>query len=57
MVGEEVYKLFKEFDLGDFWGIIGDVIKIWMGELMVWVEKIIFLFKVFCLLLDKYYGL
>ena len=45
MVGEEAFKLFKESDLGDFWGITGDVIKTRMGELTVRAEKITFLSK------------
>ncbi|MCT3441510.1 lysine--tRNA ligase, partial [Limosilactobacillus fermentum] len=57
MVGEEAYKLFKESDLGDFWGITGDVIKTRMGELTVRAEKITFLSKALRPLPDKYHGL
>lgn len=56
-VGEEAYKLFKESDLGDFWGITGDVIKTRMGELTVRAEKITFLSKALRPLPDKYHGL
>lgn len=56
-MGEEAYKLFKESDLGDFWGITGDVIKTRMGELTVRAEKITFLSKALRPLPDKYHGL
>lgn len=56
-VGEESYQLFKESDLGDFWGITGDVIKTRMGELTVRANQITFLTKALRPLPDKYHGL
>lgn len=56
-VGEEAYQVFKNSDIGDFWGITGDVIKTRMGELTVRAEKITFLTKALRPLPDKYHGL
>lgn len=56
-VGEEAYQLFKESDLGDFWGITGDVIKTRMGELTVRAKEITFLTKSLRPLPDKFHGL
>lgn len=56
-IGEESYQLFKESDLGDFWGITGDVIKTRMGELTVRANQITFLTKALRPLPDKYHGL
>lgn len=56
-VGEEAYKLFKESDIGDFWGIRGDVIKTKVGELTVRASEITFLTKALRPLPDKYHGL
>ena len=57
MVGEEAYQLFKDSDIGDFWGITGDVIKTRMGELTVRAHEITFLTKALRPLPDKYHGL
>ena len=57
IVGEEAYKLFKESDIGDFWGITGDVFKTRAGELTVRAQEITFLTKALRPLPDKYHGL
>ena len=57
VVGEETYQLFKDSDIGDFWGITGDVIKTRMGELTIRARKMTFLTKALRPLPDKYHGL
>ena len=57
IVGEEAYHVFKRSDIGDFWGIEGDVIKTDMGELTIRAQKISFLSKSLRPLPDKYHGL
>lgn len=57
IVGEDVYQVFKDSDIGDFWGITGDVIKTRMGELTIRARKMTFLTKALRPLPDKYHGL
>lgn len=57
IVGEEAYALFKSSDIGDFWGITGDVFKTRAGELTVRAQEITFLTKALRPLPDKYHGL
>lgn len=57
IVGDDTYKLFEDSDLGDFWGITGDVIKTNVGELTVRARKMTFLTKALRPLPDKYHGL
>ena len=57
IVGEDTYQVFKDSDIGDFWGITGDVIKTRMGELTIRARKMTFLTKALRPLPDKYHGL
>ena len=57
VVGEDTYQVFKNSDIGDFWGITGDVIKTRMGELTIRARKMTFLTKALRPLPDKYHGL
>ena len=57
VVGEDTYQIFKDSDIGDFWGITGDVIKTRMGELTIRARKMTFLTKALRPLPDKYHGL
>ncbi|MBM6954929.1 lysine--tRNA ligase [Limosilactobacillus coleohominis] len=57
VVGEDTYQVFKDSDIGDFWGITGDVIKTRMGELTIRARKMAFLTKALRPLPDKYHGL
>ena len=57
VVGEDTYQVFKDSDIGDFWGITGDVIKTRMGELTIRARKMTFLTKALRPLPDKYHGL
>ncbi|MDN5580769.1 MAG: OB-fold nucleic acid binding domain-containing protein, partial [Lactococcus raffinolactis] len=44
-VGDEAYDIFKHADLGDFYGIKGEVMRTDMGELSIKADKITFLSK------------
>ena len=57
VVGEDTYQVFKDSDIGDFWGITGDVIKTRMGELTIRARKMTFLTKALRPFPDKYHGL
>ncbi|MDD9323589.1 OB-fold nucleic acid binding domain-containing protein, partial [Pediococcus acidilactici] len=56
-LGEDVYKIFKRADLGDFLGVTGDVMKTDMGELTIKVTSLTFLSKALRPLPDKFHGL
>ena len=57
VVGEEVYELFKQSDIGDFIGVKGLVIKTQAGELSVEVEEYHHLSKALRPLPEKFHGL
>ncbi|MDR2833278.1 MAG: lysine--tRNA ligase [Streptococcaceae bacterium] len=56
-VGEENYEIYKTADLGDFWGVTGEVMKTDMGELTIKAEKVELLSKALRPLPDKYHGI
>ena len=56
-VGEENYKLFKEFDIGDILGISGFVFKTQTGEVSVHAQSVKLLSKCLKPLPEKYHGL
>ena len=57
IVGDDDYQIFKDSDIGDFWGITGDLFKTRAGELTIRARKITFLTKALRPLPDKYHGL
>lgn len=57
VLGEDVYKVFKRSDIGDFLGVTGDVMKTDMGELTIKVTGLTFLSKALRPLPDKFHGL
>ena len=57
VVGEEVYELFKQSDVGDIIGIGGTVIKTQAGELSVEVHEYTHLVKALRPLPEKFHGL
>ncbi|WP_283583131.1 lysine--tRNA ligase [Limosilactobacillus difficilis] len=57
IIGEDAYQVFKDSDIGDFWGLTGDVIKTRVGELTIRARKMTFLTKALRPLPDKYHGL
>lgn len=57
IVGDDDYQVFKDSDIGDFWGITGDLFKTRAGELTIRARKITFLTKALRPLPDKYHGL
>ncbi len=56
-VGEELYEVFSQSDLGDFLGISGVVFKTNRGELSVRAKELTFLSKALRPLPEKYHGL
>ena len=56
-VGEESYKDFKKFDIGDIVGILGNVFRTKTGEISVHAEEITLLSKSLQILPEKYHGL
>ncbi|BAL61557.1 lysine--tRNA ligase [Melissococcus plutonius] len=56
-VGEEPYDLFKHADLGDFFGVTGQIMKTDTGEVTIKAKKITLLSKALRPLPDKYHGL
>lgn len=56
-VGEESYKDFKKYDVGDILGIKGKVFKTKTGEISVHAEEITLLSKSLQILPEKYHGL
>lgn len=56
-VGEEEYKKFKKFDIGDIVGLSGVVFKTQKGQISIRVEKIKLLSKSILPLPEKFHGL
>lgn len=56
-VGDDAYDIFKHADLGDFYGIEGEVMRTDMGELSIKADKLTFLSKALRPLPEKYHGL
>ena len=56
-VGEEPYKAFKKFDIGDLVGVKGEVFKTQKGEISIHVSEITLLSKSLQVLPEKYHGL
>lgn len=56
-IGEEAYKLFKTYDIGDIVGIKGFVFKTKRGEISVHVKELILLCKSLQPLPEKWHGL
>ena len=56
-VGEEVYKEFKKYDIGDIIGIKGEVFKTKTGEISIHASSVILLSKSLQILPEKYHGL
>ena len=56
-VGEEIYKDFKKYDIGDIIGIRGNVFKTKTGEISVHAEEVTLLSKSLQILPEKYHGL
>ena len=58
IVGEEVYEFFKKgFDLGDFFGVEGEVFTTQMGEKTIRANQIFFLGKSLRPLPEKFHGI
>jgi lysyl-tRNA synthetase class 2 len=56
-VGEEVYKGFKKFDVGDVIGIVGEVFRTKTGEISIHASAITLLSKSLQILPEKFHGL
>ncbi len=56
-VGEESYKDFKKFDIGDIVGIEGEVFRTKTGEISIHAAKVTLLSKSLQILPEKYHGL
>ena len=56
-VGEEPYAIFKHADLGDFFGVTGEIMKTDTGEVSIKAQKITLLTKSLRPLPEKYHGL
>ena len=56
-IGEDSYKDFKKFDLGDIVGVKGKVFRTQKGEISIHVEEITLLTKSLQVLPEKYHGL
>lgn len=57
ILGEELYRLFLDFDIGDFVGVSGEVFKTRRGELSISVDKFELLTKSLRPLPEKWHGL
>ena len=56
-IGEESYKDFKKFDVGDVIGIKGEVFRTKTGEMSIHAEEVTLLSKSLQILPEKYHGL
>lgn len=56
-LGEEEYKYFKAYDIGDIIGVEGEIFKTKMGEISVRAEKVTLLSKSLQTLPEKFHGL
>ncbi len=56
-IGEDSYKDFKKYDVGDIVGICGDVFKTKTGEISIHAESVTLLSKSLQVLPEKYHGL
>ncbi len=56
-IGEEPYKEFKKFDIGDIVGLKGIVFRTQKGEMSIHAEEIVLLSKSLQVLPEKYHGL
>ncbi|GEQ50400.1 lysine--tRNA ligase [Tetragenococcus koreensis] len=56
-VGEDNYAIFKQADLGDFYGVTGQIMKTNTGEVSIKAEKVTLLSKALRPLPEKYHGL
>ena len=56
-IGEDSYKDFKKYDVGDIIGIVGDVFKTKTGEISIHAESVTLLTKSLQVLPEKYHGL
>ena len=56
-IGEEEYKWFKSYDIGDIVGVVGTVFKTKHGEVSIKAEKVVLLSKSLQMLPDKWHGL
>ena len=56
-VGDEEYKAFKKFDIGDIIGVVGTVFTTKMGEISVHATKVTLLSKSLQILPEKFHGL
>ncbi|MEI5994519.1 lysine--tRNA ligase [Candidatus Enterococcus mansonii] len=56
-VGDEAYEIFKHADLGDFFGVTGQIMKTDTGEVTIKAKTIVLLTKALRPLPDKYHGL
>lgn len=56
-VGDEAYALFKQADLGDFFGVTGQIMKTDTGEVTIKAKTLVLLTKALRPLPDKYHGL
>ncbi len=56
-VGEDAYRTFKEYDIGDILGVSGKVFRTKTGEISLHAEKIVLLSKSLHPLPEKFHGL
>ncbi|WP_343210454.1 lysine--tRNA ligase [Anaerolentibacter hominis] len=56
-IGEESYKAFKKFDIGDILGIKGEVFKTKTGEISIHATEVTLLTKSLQILPEKFHGL
>jgi len=57
VLGEEAYQLFRQIDLGDLVGVVGEVFRTNRGEITIKVQKFTYLAKALTPLPEKWHGL